>query len=238
MLCTCPSRKNALNYQPIPKMNCNYDRNSIITLLNATDTSAPIYYYVMSSVRSHNNTLQHIGSGPNWQGGVITLCTCKHLMRTYPYCKQGTWIAGFSNFKAGEGNNSLIYLMRVGQTYKSHCALWHSLPEEIREAKASDMNPLGDVYRPLGREIQESPFDPAMYRKPCRNHSHERGWSKDIKYKAKKGIHPLLLVGDVKYSFVWNQCMITLGHSIGRGQRRLNLCEFITCLRDADSRNQ
>ena len=227
MLCTCSGKRDILRYQPISKMNCNCGRNNIKTILNTTDLSATIYYYVMKTVKRDGDILRHTGSGPNWQGGVITLCTCKHLMRTYPDIKRGTWIAGFSNFEAGEGNNFLMYLMRVRQTCESHFTLWNFLPEEVREAKATDMNPLGDIYRPLGIETQESPFDPAMYSKPCRNHSHKHNWRKDIKYITKKGIHPLLLTGDVKYSFVWNQCIITLKGNIGRGQRRLDLAEFL-----------
>lgn len=232
MLCTCSIKRKILRYQPIPKMNCNCDRNNIKTILNTTDLSATIYYYVMKTVKREGDILRHTGSGPNWQGGVITLCTCKHLMRTYPDCKQGTWIAGFSSASANDGKNFLIYLMRVGQTFESHYDLWYSLPEEIREVKAADVNPLGDIYRPLGIETQESPFDTAMYHKPCRNHSHESDWSKDIEYKTKKSIYPLFLVGDVKYSFVWNQGIITIDHNIGRGQRRLNLREFLDQLQE------
>ncbi len=230
--CTCSGGRDTLRYQPIPKKNCNYNLDSIITLLNTTDLSAPVYYYVMKTVRRDNDTLRHFGSGPNWQGGIITLCTCKHLMRTYPDIKQGTWIAGFSNFRAGEGKNFLMYLMRIGQTYESHYDLWHSLPEKVRKEKTADKNPLGDVYRPLDRETQKSPFDPAMYLKPCRNHSHKRSWRKDIEYIARGDIHPLLLVGDLKYSFVWDQYIITLDRSIGRGQRRSHLKEFLGRLQE------
>jgi hypothetical protein len=228
--CTCSSRRSTSYYQSIPNKKCNCNLNSIINHLNATDTSAPIYYYVMKTVKRVGDTLLHHGSGPNWQGGVITLCTCKHLMRTYPDMKQGTWIAGFSGASSNEWKNCLIYLMRVEKTYESNYALWNSLPEEVREAKAADVNPLGDIYRPLSRETQKSPFDPAMYLEPCRNHSHKHCWKEDIKYKTKGGIHPLLLVGDMKYSFVWNQCMITFDCSIGRGQRRLKLAEFLNHL--------
>ena len=230
MLCTCSGKRDILRYQPISKMNCNCGRNNIKTILNTTDLSATIYYYVMKTVKRDGDILRHTGSGPNWQGGVITLCTCKHLMRTYPDCKQRTWIAGFSNSNAGEESNFLMYLMRVGQTFESHYDLWYSLPEEVREAKAADKNPLGDIYKPLGRETQKSPFDPAIYLEPCRNHSHKHCWKEDIKYKTKGGIHPLLLVGDVKYSFVWNQRMITFKGSIGRGQRKFNLGEFLNHL--------
>jgi hypothetical protein len=154
-------------------------------------------------------------------------------MRTYPDCKQGTWIAGFSNFSAGKGNNFLIYLMRVGKTYESHYALWNSLPEEVGKVKAADANPLGDIYRPLGGETQESPFDPEKYYEPCQNHSHKKDYDKDINYLNRRNERrAALLVGDVKYSFVWDQYMITLDRSIGRGQRKLSLKGFLNKLQE------
>jgi len=237
MPCTYYSRKKELHYQPIPMTGRNYGINKLRQSLNSADLSAPIYCYVMTTIRNYDGTLQHIGSGPNWQGGIITLCTCKHLMRTYPDIKKDTWIAGFSTVCAcDDGRNHLMYLMRVGQTYKSHYALWYFLPEEVREVKATDMNPLGDVCRPLGKDTRKAPFDPAKYRKPCRDHSHRdcSKWHEDIKYTTKKDKHPLLCVGDEDYSFVWDQSMIILDHSIGRGQRKLCLSEFLSHLQDVE----
>jgi hypothetical protein len=40
------------------------------------------YTYVISSVRHRDNRFIQTGSGPNFQGGFITLCTCKHHMRS------------------------------------------------------------------------------------------------------------------------------------------------------------
>src|SRR5712691_3567326 len=39
------------------------------------------------------------GSAPNFQGGYITLCTCKHQMRATQDCHEwrDTWIAGFAS---------------------------------------------------------------------------------------------------------------------------------------------
>jgi hypothetical protein len=236
MLCTCPSKKSKHKFQQIPTININYRLNALLNKLNAADPLAPIYCYIMDSVKEDDNHLRHTGSGPNWQGGIITLCTCKHLMRTYPDVKQGTWIAGFSNSKAGRGENFLIYLMRIAQTFESHYDLWYHLTEESREAKAADINPLGDIFRPLGRETQEHPYEPSQYYEPCKDHSHGRNqyWHRDIKYTTKKGKHPLLLVGDENYSFVWDQYLITFKENIGRGQRRLTLKEFKIHLQDSE----
>jgi hypothetical protein len=160
-------------------------------------------------------------------------------MRTYPDCKEGTWIAGFSNVGAGHGENFLIYLMRIAQTFESHYDLWYHLHEEVREAKATDMNPLGDIFRPLGKETQESPFDPNKYHKPCQNHRHKKDYDKDINYMDRRNKRrAVLLVGDVKYSFVWDQYMINFEGSTRWRQKKFTLGEFLDHLREANQGKQ
>jgi hypothetical protein len=56
------------------------------------------YSYVVKSVRMDDSgrySEQH-GSAPNFQGSCLTLCTCKHQMRTSLACPdwRGIWVAG------------------------------------------------------------------------------------------------------------------------------------------------
>jgi hypothetical protein len=46
------------------------------------DGADAVYAYIMSSVVLDGDNLLQTGTGPNFQGGYITLCTCKHRMRT------------------------------------------------------------------------------------------------------------------------------------------------------------
>src|SRR5438270_714249 len=41
------------------------------------------YMYTMTSIVLESGRLEQSGSGPNFEGGLITLCTCKHSMRAF-----------------------------------------------------------------------------------------------------------------------------------------------------------
>ena len=98
-----------------------------------------IYTYVLTTVEadSHGSFVQ-TGSAPNFQGGLITLCTCKHLMRTNrtPNNWECVWIAGFTGINIlSDHRNYLFYLMRVKEAFSSHKELWDWLSAPVREAK-------------------------------------------------------------------------------------------------------
>lgn len=239
-MCCC--KRNHLDYQPLPcagsrggRSNCSL--SNLRQLLNDEHPNGIVYSYVMSTVCRDGNSLRHYGSGPNWQGGVITLCTCKHLMRTFhrPEDWRGTWVAGFSGVGVGDGRNFLIYLMRVGHAFESHWDLWHALPPQVRSAKAADTNPVGDVYKPLGRDTQKDPFNICRYHQPHKSHGRKYTWPADINYQRNNDCRrAALLVGDVDYSFVWDQRTIVFDHNIGRGQRTYSLEDFLKCLQQAN----
>ncbi len=74
---------------------------------------------------------RHTGSEPNLDGGRITLCTCKHKMRTSPVfvadgSKSRIWIAGFSSSKGGE-ENWLFCLMKVDEAFDDQCGIYERL---------------------------------------------------------------------------------------------------------------
>jgi len=137
--------------------------------------------------------------------------------------------------RAGNGKNVLIYLMRVGRTFESQYKLWQYLREGVREAKVADANPLGDIYRPLGRDTQQDPFNICRYHQPHQSHGHKHNWSADINYQRNNNCRrAALLVGDGDHSFVWDQRMIVFDRQIGRPTLRLNLGEFLGHLQEAD----
>jgi hypothetical protein len=174
----------------------------------------PVYCYVETSIALYPYGFVQEGSGPNFQGGLITLCTCKHMMRSsltireWPNC----WVAGFSSrsLKPGEGRNFLAYLMKVGQAFRSQRDIWNALPNDTREAKAADRDRLGDLYRPTS--ASSDPYDPGNYMPPRSDHSHCNSraiWKKDID-DGHFGRRPALLVGEPAFSFLWNRPMISL----------------------------
>lgn len=187
-----------------------------------------VYSYVVDTVEYEEGRLYQTGNGPNYQGGLITLCSCKHKMRTYftPDSWKGVWVAGFTG-STDLGNNRLFYLMKVSPAFESHREFWLSecIPEETKLAKASHLDRFGDIYEP--KSTSGSPYLPLRYLPPCKSHVHcEPGdWKKDIRYEL-KGRRPALLVGDVEYSFLWNMPLISSPSTIGRGERKSTLEEL------------
>ena len=222
-------------YQPFPRRgvlarNLNLEREELLERV-ACFMRDRIYRYVVCTVKHENNRLYQTGSGPNFQGGLVTLCSCKHEMRTYPAMVRDVWIAGFTS-NSVEGKNWLFYLMRVLQTYKSHDEFWNSqsVSRQAKVAKAADRDKFGDVYRP--RRNGDSPYSLSNYCKPCKNHVHREDdlWHKDISYTNRWGHRPVLLVGDPEYSFLWSEMEMSYPKSIRRSTPKGTLAELVAAL--------
>ena len=91
-----------------------------------------VYCYIVDTAEQPDDRLCQTGSGPNFQGDLITLASCKHQMRTYMSAEswKGVWIAGFTR---RELKNRLFYLMRVTAAYASHRELWYPIPFRKRQ---------------------------------------------------------------------------------------------------------
>ena len=194
------------------------------------------YAYVVDTIKI-NRTGQFCqeGSGPNWQGGRITLCTCKHWMRTFREPKDwiGCWIAGFTS-RTTDGHHWLVYLMQVQHAFVSHAELWRSgkLPKRTLTAKAATRHRLGDLFEPLNSCNDEHEYSCNYYREPVPGHSHADKrwpdqWHKDIHYRGASGRRPALLVGDRNRSFVWSRRRIRYAGELARGQKRVDLVGLV-----------
>jgi hypothetical protein len=173
-----------------------------------------VYSYIVRTVGidQPRRLFEQHGSAPNFQGGCLTLCTCKHQMRSSRKVSQwtGKWIAGFTSRCRHQGRHWLFFLTRVADAHESHFDLWHNLPAAVREAKSTEEHFLGDLFRPRGRVAGQNRFNPRSYFAPSR-HSHRRnscdnGWHNDINYGyADRYGHPSLLVGDPYLTFLWEK---------------------------------
>lgn len=215
----------------------------------------PVYSYVISSIDKEEvgDVFRQKGSGPNFQGGRITLCTCKHRMRTYPKItdpNSAVWIAGFTGVKVHGRKNWLFYLMRVENEknagiFDSHSDLWRfDSPgwKEIRKEKSSRQHAQGDVFEPKKRipsGDSKGKFHPKNYYHPCLGHAHRKHektgkprWHKDICYEGQNGRKAVLLLGEKKNSFLWSgpRICFTAGRH-PRGEKRWdNLKDFLKAL--------
>lgn len=181
-----------------------------------------VYAYVVRSVRPANGGYMQTGSAPNFQGGLITLCTCKHGMRATlspEQWQQGIWVAGLTSWdKAFGKQQSLIYLMRVGEAYASQAELVDALHRSGRsavvEAKDSTQHRLGDLMIPASDTVAGTDrHRPAAYVPPMVGHAHrrtaaDRGWENDIDYVGAGGEQSAMLAGDLNFSFMWTRPIV------------------------------
>lgn len=203
--------------------NVDLDRDALVHQIGGL--RGMVYCYVLTTVKDAGGEFAQVGTAPNFQGGLVTLCTCKGQMRAgrdvHAWEVGDIWIAGVAGAEAGPlGAGHLFYLMRVERAFASHRDLWTWLvahaPKAAR-AKAADKHPLGDVYRP--RDPDGDPYDPADYVPPCRDYRHAGGeaWHEDVNYQSTYGRRPALLVGDPRNSFLWSEPRVSLPFHVGRG---------------------
>lgn len=172
-----------------------------------------VFAYVLTTVEiaASGQCIQN-GSAPNFQGSLISLCTCMHYHRTWWRSWKGMWIAGFCGSRC-PGGNQLFYLMQVGDEYESQLDVWQALGARTRNAKSARRNRLGDVYEP-NSTTASTEYVPETYFPPYDNGPDDRHvhlpkdhWKQDICFRdpdrtAKK---PKLLVGDPERSFLWRR---------------------------------
>lgn len=210
----------------------DWSLNDVVAQLEQSPDT--LYTYIIRTVKEVDGQFVQQGSGPNFSGGYVTLCTCKHRMRTFRDCESWThvWVAGLTGSTTGRKRNDLVYLMKVGWAFPSHRDLWYSkvIPKETKAVKAAHKYPLGDLFRPIGRN--SDPYDPRAYRPPVAGHSHgaRQAWFDDICYFSSSEKPAALLVGDPKYTFIWHAPQLYSRRRLSRGQQKWTLPQFVSQL--------
>lgn len=208
----------------------------------------PVYVYIVTTIKTTPDyLLRQEGSAPNFDGGRITLCTCKHKDRATFHLSgdphdpwKNVWVAGLTS-KKQKPSRSLAYLMCVERSFLSQNELWHALPAQCREAKSARHSKIGDVYRPKAAAAND-PYDPAQYRAPSVGrhvHSSEdwpNQWHHDVmRWGRWSKLHRLLL-GQAEQSYRWvNVKMILKPHAMGVSAHHRtypSLNEFIANLQE------
>ncbi|MFM9962192.1 MAG: hypothetical protein ACKV2Q_13310 [Planctomycetaceae bacterium] len=182
------------------------------------------YSYVVRTVKlkQEATTFEQHGSAPNFQGDVLTLCTCKHQMRSRQSADQwqdDVWIAGFTSRTIYDRKHWLFYLAKVKLAHDSHTDLWSSMDADSRNSKAAHVHYLGDMFKPKTPiPTGDAQFSPARYVSPTL-HAHRwrddegwhNGWHNDISYHLTSKLrNPPLLVADPMLTFLWDEPMIYL----------------------------
>lgn len=149
-------------------------------------------------------------SGPNWQGGVLTLSTCKHYMRTSQTQWRGSWLAAFTP-KVGCGENYLIMLARVADVFDSNYELGQYMNRHHRNAwlkKIAPQSNLGDIYMPKTQPLTErTKYNHKKFYTPVGHVRMEMDkkwgvpkWQKDIDYEM-NGKRPKCFIFDCVHLF-------------------------------------
>lgn len=198
--------KSGVDYQEYPSKgilyeNMNLSFNEFKGIIENIDSL--IYSYVLTTVDFADNKFIQQGCGPNFQAGLITLCTCKHYMRSWSNIrkKDNIWIAGFTSSTLFEDDqNRLFYLMKVKDRFRSHRELWNHLDDEVGRQKSASDNIFGDIYEPKNEEE----FSKDGYHCPTNGHVHANCWKDDVDYRnGNSGKRPVLLIGDPEKSYLW-----------------------------------
>lgn len=232
------------SYQPYPKRgvlkrNLESEIPTILERAEVIDNNALVRAYILRTVLLENKRFVQRGSAPNWQGGMITLCTCMRQMRTYysreKWESQNLWVAGFSSLKETPKGHFLIYLMKINQAFDSQWDIWNSnLPEETKKAKSALKHILGDIYEPTGPLGPDDIFNPTKYT-GHKEHIHLNGYpseiQKDIDYiGSQTKRRPSLLIGLPELSFIWTKPTYRLPITEIFREEKINLKEMLSML--------
>lgn len=215
------------DWQDIPE---RFIKKSLDVRKLLQNNNSMVYAYVLTSV-SHDIVKDKFiqeGCSPNFEGGIATLCCCKHHMRAYPNIKENIWIAGFTGASQKYGSkNKLYYLAKIKEIKYSFSELKEYLGEEITLAKDARYHKLGDIY--VMKSKEKDPDNIRSYHTPCGNHVHWKNdsWEYDITYKPKK-----LLAFEKANTYVWEKPVYQSESFIGRGSRKFESCnEFLKILK-------
>ena len=88
-------------YQAMPvqgRLSTNLNLSPEILLERIEDfEDSAVYSYIVDTVEYEDGRLYQTGSGPNFQGDLVTLCSCKHNDAGIPRCRVlegsvGRWV--------------------------------------------------------------------------------------------------------------------------------------------------
>jgi hypothetical protein len=191
-----------------------------MVVVRAALITRPVYSYIVTTVKTAADyRLVQTGCAPNFDGGRITLCTCKHKDRaTFKLSDnpldpwERVWVAGFTS-KSADPSRSLAYLMCVERSFLSQPELWDFLPPKCRLAKSATQSVLGDLFEPR-EAARAGPFNPRNYKPPITGHVHSPArrpnrWHHDILHWRIGKPHRLLL-GMAGQSYLWNKTAMIL----------------------------
>ena len=115
-------KQHGYNYQEYPKI-ASFEKNMNLELSEFKDQvrgelNEGVHYTVSSVVPSESRTgFIQTGCGPNFSGGIISQCTCRHDIRARWFTSdewKEKWLAGFTGYSKKKcGASYLFYLIKI-----------------------------------------------------------------------------------------------------------------------------
>lgn len=191
---------------------------------------ATVYAFPHHEIHVVDGEFKQTRSGPNWQGDILTLTTCKQFMRTWREDWNGVWFAGFMR-------GQLVWCGEVGKTFESNYDLGRYMQMRHKRAwklKQADDSPFGDIYTPTRVLEGGQRYDIEFFSEPP-NHTRSTEfypdgtpkWWKDIRYSA-NGKYPRCLL--FHHGYVWTQPTYDTSLSMGRSGCKVSGAELIRSL--------
>ena len=231
--------------------------NNLINDLNALiqalmEPNKRLYLFKQHEILYNKDIgIQQLRSSPNFEGGITTFATCKHLMRTYPADWEESWLAGLC--PSATNNSALLFVGRIGKVFTTNKALSSYIRNHHPDAylvKQADTNPRGDLYTPKsGSDIGDHH---TQYVEPPENHTRREmykkspgsiserpdgkipKWWRDVEYKNVHGKRPPVFVFSKCYIF--KDPMAWSNINPGRASMKLSSRQFAKSLMDRDSK--
>jgi hypothetical protein len=113
-----------------------------------------VYLYTHHEIFYQDGIIKQTRSSPNWESGLVTYATCKHLMRSYDRGLSGwvgTWLMGLCPSSMG---NCVLFAGKVSRSFSSNYALRRfiiGVYPDVYKVKRASTNPRGDLYTPVGK---------------------------------------------------------------------------------------
>lgn len=207
--------------------------------------------YTQHEIYFEQGILKQTRTSPNWEGGLVTYATCKHLMRVTDTNWLGTWIASLS--PADCCGNTVLFCGMVNRVFNSNFALSRAVKKEFPEAYKAKLamgNPRGDLYTPQllasgdddeRRYNHENFLEPSnhtrsveFYKKsPGSTSDREDGkipkWWRDIEYLG-HGRRPKCFI--LSPCFLFSEPMLWTSYNPRRAALRLTANDFLASLRN------
>jgi hypothetical protein len=212
-----------------------------------------VYLYTHHEIFYEDGIIKQTRSSPQWEGGLVTYATCKHLMRTYDpgiLGWHGAWIIGLC---PAAMQNCLLFAARVKEVYASNYTLSRrilSTNPGIYKVKRANSNPRGDLYTPV-RELRGlAVYDHSNFEEP-ENHTRsvefyskspgsvsERGdgkipkWWRDIEYEIRGRRPPSFILSPC---WLFSRPMLKVKQKPARAVLRLTPREVLAGLTTLES---